>query len=70
MSMSFKYKGRSFSSPRTMMQAAQRDLAREIERKIAHAAASAGLRTTKTSQGLELKGSIDQMERFHRRIGK
>lgn len=70
MGLSFKYKGRSFSSAHSMMQAAQRDVQNDIERKMRQAASSAGLQTTKTSKGLEVKGTADQMERFYRRIGK
>ena len=70
MPVSFKYKGRSFSSARSMMQAAQRDIQNDIERKVRQAAAMSGLRTTKTSQGLEFKGSADQIDRFYRRLDK
>jgi len=70
MAMSFKYKGRSFSSARSMMQAAQRDVVYEIERKVRQAAASAGASTSKTAHGLEIKGSAEQLARFHRRLGK
>lgn len=70
MPISFKYKGRSFSSARSMMQAAQRDVLKDIEQKIRQAAVSSGLQTTKTSRGLEVKGSEDQIDRFYRRLGK
>lgn len=70
MGISFKYKGRSFSSARSMMQAAQRDVTHAIERKIRQAAASSGASTRKTSDGLEIKGSMEQLDRFHRRLGK
>lgn len=70
MSIAFKYKGRSFSSARSMMQAAQRDVAQAIERKIRQAAASSGASTRKTSNGLEVNSSMEQLDRFHRRLGK
>jgi hypothetical protein len=66
MGLTFKYKGRSFSSARSMMQAAQRD----VERKVRQAAGSAGLHTTKTSHGLEVKGSAERLDRFYRRLGQ
>lgn len=70
MGISFKYKGRSYSSARSMMQAAQRDLSREIENKIRRAAALSGATTTKTSKGLEINASADQLQRLYRRLGK
>ncbi len=70
MTLKFKYRGRSFSSAKSMMSAAQRDLKNDIERKIRQAASASGAQTSKTSKGLEIKGSIEQMNRFYRRLGK
>jgi len=53
-----------------MMQALRRDVQNQIERNIRQAASASGLRTTKTSKGLELKGTTEQIERFNRRVGK
>ncbi|MGX9146803.1 hypothetical protein [Mesorhizobium sp. 128a] len=70
MGISFKYKGRSFSSARSMMQVVQRDIAAGIERNIRNAAMSAGAKTKKTAQGLEISGSATQLDRFRRRLEK
>ncbi|RUU76228.1 hypothetical protein [Mesorhizobium sp. M7A.F.Ca.MR.362.00.0.0] len=70
MGILFKYKGRSFSSARSMMQVVQRDIADGIERNIRNAAISAGAKTKKTAQGLEISGSSTQLDRFRRRLEK
>ncbi|UVK39546.1 hypothetical protein LHFGNBLO_000929 [Mesorhizobium sp. AR10] len=70
MGISFKYKGRSFSSARSMMQSVQLDVASVIERNIRNAAISAGATAKKTAQGLEISGSATQLDRFCRRLEK
>jgi len=68
MRMSFKYKGRSFSSAGAMMKAAEKDLLQGVERQMKRAASLSGAQTRKTSEGLEIKGTVEQLERFQRRL--
>jgi hypothetical protein len=65
-----KYKGRSFSSARSLANAMQRDLQSAYEQRVRQAAATSGLSVRKTSQGLELSGSGANMGRFCNRLGR
>ena len=68
MRMSFKYKGRSFSLAGAMMKA-EEDLLQGVERQMKRAASLSGAKTRKTREGLEIKGTVEQLERFQRRLG-
>jgi hypothetical protein len=71
MSISFKYKGRSFANARAMSVAVERGLKADMERKLRQAASNAGVQISKKADGkFEIKGSTTQMERFNSRFGK
>ena len=71
MSLKLKYNGRSFSNPRSMAAAMERDLKSHVERQLRQAASGAGAHVTKKANGdFEIKGTLDQMDRFNRRLGK
>ena len=64
----FKYKGRTFSSGRSLTNAVTRDINRKIENKIRQAAAPSGAKVRKTHDGFEVTGNAAQLDRFHRRL--
>ena len=70
MPVSFKHNGRRVSSAKAMMSGIQRDIEQGIERAIKNAATSVGARTKKTSKGLEIEGSPEQIARLTKRLGK
>ena len=53
--LKFKYKGRSFSSGRSLANAMQRDMNQAVERKIRSAASASGTRVRKISKASDLK---------------
>jgi hypothetical protein len=70
MPISFKHNGRSVSSARSMMSSMQREIEQGIIRTFNTAASSVGARTRKTSKGLEVEGSPEQIARLVRRLGR
>lgn len=68
--LKFKYKGRSFSSGKSLANAMQRDMNQAVERKIRSAASASGARVRKTSQGFEVEGDAVRMDRFHDRLAR
>ncbi len=71
MDMTFKYKGRSFSNSGSMAAAMERDFKAHAEQTLRQAASSAGAHFSKKANGnFEIKGTINQMDRFNHRIGK
>lgn len=68
--LKFKYKGRSFSSARSLADAMKRDLQGSVERQVRSAASANGLTVRKTSKGLEVSGDADKMGRFYNRLGR
>jgi hypothetical protein len=48
----------------------QRDIEQGIERTFKNAASSVGARTKRTSKGLEVEGSPEQIARLTKRLGK
>lgn len=68
--LKFKYKGRSFSSGKSLANAMQRDMNQAVERKIRSAASASGARVRKTSQGFEVEGDAARMDRFHNRLAR
>lgn len=66
----FKYKGRSFSSARSLTNALKTDIQNAYEQRVRQAASASGLSVRKTSQGIEVSGSAASMERFNNRLGK
>lgn len=64
------YKGRTFTSAKSLSDAIQRDIQGEYERKVRSAATSAGLSVRRTSNGLEVTGEAQRMERFYDRLSK
>lgn len=65
-----KYKGRTFTSGRSLANAMTRDMNQQIERSVRQAAAVSGVRVRKTHKGIEVEGDAAHMERFHKRLGK
>lgn len=65
-----KYKGRTFTSGRSLANAITRDVNSEIERKMRQAASASGVRLRKTHKGLEIEGDAASMARFNKRIGR
>lgn len=70
MRLQYKYKGRSFSSAKSMIAAMERDAKRNHENAIRHAAQSAGASVSKHGNELKVSGSADQMNRFVKRFAK
>lgn len=70
MGMKFTFKGRTFSSARSMADAMNREVKRGVESKIRSAASSSGIQLSKTSGGFELKGTPEQLNRFNQRLGR
>lgn len=68
--LKFKYKGRVFSSGQALANAMQRDMNQAVERKIRSAASAAGTQVRKTSNGFEVKGDLERMDRFHNRLSR
>ncbi len=68
--ITIKYKGRTFTNGRSLAQAMNRDMDKQIERRIRQAAAASGVRVRKTPKGFEVEGDSDRMDRFHKRLGK
>lgn len=69
--MSFKFKGRSFSSARSLASAMEREMKAVVERQIRQSASGAGAQVTRKANGdLEIKGTADQLNRFNRRLTK
>lgn len=68
--LKFKYKGRSFSSGKSLANAMQRDMNQAVESKIRSAASASGARVRKTSQGFEVEGDTVRMDRFHDRLAR
>lgn len=66
--LKFKYKGRSFSSGKSLANAMQLDINQAVERKIRSAASVSGTRVRKTSNGFEIEGDAEHMDRFHSRL--
>lgn len=62
MKISYKYKGRSFSSAKSMFDAMQRDVQRDYERKIRSAAAGAGASVRKIGKDFHIECSHEQLE--------
>ena len=65
-----KYKGRTFTSGRSLANAMARDMEQQIERSVRQAAAASGVRVRKTHKGLEIEGDAERVKRFYKRIGK
>ena len=65
-----KYKGFTFTNGRSLVNAMTRDMNQQVERSVRQAAAASGARVRKTSKGLEVEGDADNMDRFHKRLGK
>lgn len=70
MPISFKHNGRQVSSAKAMTSAMLRDIEQGIERTFKNAASSVGARIRKTSRGLEVEGSPEQIARLMKRLGK
>jgi hypothetical protein len=68
--LKFKYKGRGFSSGKSLANAMQRDMNQAVERKIRSAASASGTRARKTSKGFEVEGDAACMGRFHNRLAR
>lgn len=68
MALKFKYRGRSFSSARSMFRAMQSDAKRDHEKAIRKAAAGTGLSVRKSGNDLKLSGTADQFDRLNRRL--
>lgn len=66
----FKYKGRTFSSPRSLANAMQRELNNSVERHVRRVASANGLTVRKTSEGLEVRRDANMMGRFYNRFGR
>ena len=65
-----KYKGRTFTTGRSLANAMTRDMNQQVERTVRQAAASSGVRVRKTHKGFEVEGDAVHMDRFHKRLGK
>lgn len=65
-----KYKGRTFTSGRSLANAMTRDLNSQFERQVRQAASASGVRVRKTHKGLEIEGDAAHMARFNSRIGR
>ena len=65
-----KYKGRTFTTGRSLANAMTRDMNQQVERTVRQAAVSSGVRVRKTHKGFEVEGDADHMDRFHKRLGK
>ena len=65
-----KYKGRTFTSGRSLANAMTRDLEQQVERKVRQAASASGVRVRKTSNGLHIEGDANKMTRFNHRLGR
>lgn len=70
MKFRMKYKGRSYSSGRSLANAMQRDINQQVERNIRSAASCSGVRVKKTLKGFEIIGEAEKLNRFHRRLGR
>lgn len=70
MPIKMKYKGRSFSSGRSLARAIENDLKKNVERKVRRAASCSGLSVSSTHKGLEVKGDAEDFDRFYRRLGR
>lgn len=68
MALRYKYRGRSFSSARSMIRAMQADAKREHENAIRRAAAGTGLAVRRSGGDLKLSGTADQFDRFNKRL--
>lgn len=68
--MRIKYKGRSFSSGRSLASAITRDFKNEYERRMRSAAAATGVRLVRTAQGLRAEGTVEQLKRFNNRLAR
>lgn len=63
-----KYKGRNYSSGRSLANAMQRDMNQTVERTIRSAASASGARVRKTAKGFEVEGNAEHMDRFYNRL--
>ena len=70
MGVKLKFKGRTFSSGRSLAQAMEREAKKEIEKQVRRAASSAGASVRKTSKGLEVTADHERMERFRKRLDR
>lgn len=68
MTIKFRYKGRTFSSARSLGSALQREMIQQVDRAIRNAASGSGARLRKTPRGYEVEGTPGQLARFNRRI--
>lgn len=66
--LTLKYKGRRFTSGRSLARALERDFKTAVEKEVRHAAGASGLTVRKTAEGLEVTGEAPNVRRFTDRL--
>lgn len=62
--LTLKYKGRRFTSGRSLARALERDFKAGVEKVVRRAAGASGLTVRKTAEGLEVTGDSTSVLRF------
>lgn len=68
--LTLKYKGRRFSSARSLAGALERDIKAAFEKEVRRTAGASGLIVRKTTKGLEVTGDATKVRRFTDRLGR
>jgi hypothetical protein len=69
MPLKIKFKGRTMSSTKALIDAMSREVQTNYEKELRRAAASAGVAIKKSGSNFEIEGTQDQIERFNKRLG-